>query len=102
MVDAVIAQLNAVQPMVVLGELQVVYDTTLQALDGLYPRTAIEALDTLYRDQVLAKFGELNPQQTVAQPLDAAYQEIVELLKAFDISLIFTALTAKLKSWARS
>lgn len=98
--NAVIAQLNdpELNPTTLIDELTTDYTNMLSALDGLYPETAINNLDVIYKDTILKKIAELHPDQTVAAPLNEEYQKIVALQGYLSIDKIFDALNEKLKT----
>jgi len=94
--DAVITQLDAVNPQTLIASLEAAYQEILDALGGLYPEAAIQSIDEIYQDVILAKINELHPDKTVAQPLDEAFDEILELKEAINIDKIFDALNKKM------
>jgi hypothetical protein len=97
-VDEAVAQLQAANPATVLSELQTVYSNILQALQGLYPESAIEALNTTYQEQIVKKFADLAPAETIGKPLDAKFQQLLQLKVVLSLDVIFEALNTKLET----
>ncbi|KAA3657784.1 MAG: hypothetical protein DWQ04_27080, partial [Chloroflexi bacterium] len=96
--DAAINQLESIDPAQLLTDLDLFYQNSLTALSGLYPEEAIQNLDGIFQDVILAKISTLHPQKTVAEPLEDAFEKILELLEMLDITKIFAALIGGLNS----
>lgn len=96
--EAVAAQLEALDPAALLPELEEIFQSTGQVLERLYPAAAVEALDAAYRETILVKIAALHPQKTIAEPLDAEYRSLLELQEGLDVGRVFQALEAKMKT----
>jgi hypothetical protein len=96
--DQTLTQLDGIKPSDILSSLETSYQDALKALRALYPEAAISSLDSIYQDIILKKITALHPDKTVAEPLDKAYQDVLELQEDLDVSKIFEALNGKLKT----
>jgi hypothetical protein len=96
--DEAITQLDAVKPSDILSSLETSYQDALKALRALYPEAAIQSLGATYQNVVVKNIQALHPDKTVAEPLNAAYQNVLKLQKDLNVDKVFDALNGKLES----
>ena len=96
--DAVTSKLNALDPAAIIDQLDARYADLMALKDRLLGKLqeALDGLDAPYQ-QVVELIDALNPGTVLVEPLNAAYQAILDKLEGIDIRAVFQPLLDALR-----
>jgi hypothetical protein len=92
-VEAVIQQVN---PAPLIQELKDLYDRILELLEKLNPAEFIAKIEELYSQDVIGVVRAISPRELLLPVLQELFQNIKNLLVAFDIQVIFEPILTRL------
>lgn len=98
--DAVYAalseKLGELDPAPIVGTITQRYDDLIAIADTIDIGETAERLDQIYEEQILQKLDGLDPQTVLIEPLEAAFEDVMELIGGLDIDAVSEAVLGRL------
>ncbi len=94
-INDVKAVVDALDPAGVSSRLDILHNDLKQVLDRTLPSTMLSEIDTLLQ-QVQGIVGAVNPETSLGEPLNSAWQAVVDALAGIDFTVVLQPLMDKL------
>ena len=94
---ALTAKLGELDPTPILATITQRYEDLISIADTIDIGETAERLDLIYEQQVLQKLGGLNPETVLIEPLEAAFEDVMELVRGLDIDVVSEAVQGRLE-----
>jgi hypothetical protein len=95
--SALTAKLGELDPTPILATITQRYNDLIAIADTIDIGETAERLDEIYDQQVLQKVDGLNPQTVLIAPLEAAFEDVMELIRGLDIDVVSEAVRERLE-----
>jgi hypothetical protein len=92
------AKLGELDPTPIADTIAQRYDDLVSVADRINPGEVTERLDQVYEEEVIAKLSELHPQTILIEPLEAAFEEVLQLIGGLDVDVVFEPLLERLQT----
>lgn len=94
---ALTAKLGELDPAPIVGTITQRHNDLIAVADTIDIGETAERLDLIYEQQVLQKLDGLNPQTVLIEPLEAAFEDVIKLIRGLDIDAVSEAVRGRLE-----
>jgi hypothetical protein len=91
-------KLGELDPAPIVDAISERHDELIALANRVDPGEVSERLDRIYEDQVAEKLSGLHPREILIEPLEAAFEEVLELVEGLNVDAVFEPFLQRLQT----